>query len=125
MGFSTGGYNFELAALAKKATRGKTTSDTFVYVGTNGGSVDPAAAADAVYAYYRSTQKDLVPICRLMANTSMTSTRLSTCQSTRPSSILSRLTPPARRRTSINRSSRVESMQRQARLLPIIEVRLA
>ena len=41
MGFSIGGYNFELAALSKKATRGKTTADTFVYVGTNGGAVDP------------------------------------------------------------------------------------
>ena len=48
MGFSSGGYNFELAALSKKATRGKTTSDTFVYVATNGGSVDPAVAASAV-----------------------------------------------------------------------------
>jgi hypothetical protein len=28
---------------------------------TNGGSIDPAAAADAVYANYRGTQRDLVP----------------------------------------------------------------
>ncbi|MFN9420851.1 MAG: hypothetical protein ACK578_25615, partial [Pirellula sp.] len=65
MGFSTGGYNFELAALSKKATRGKTTSDTFVYVGTNGGSVDPAAAASAVLAYYRATQRDLIPFLQV------------------------------------------------------------
>ncbi len=65
MGFSSGGYNFELAALSKKATRGKATSDTFVYVGTNGGSVDPAAAADAVLSYYRSTQRDLIPFLQV------------------------------------------------------------
>ncbi len=65
MGFSTGGYNFELAALSKKATRGKTTSDTFVYVGTNGGSVDPAGAADAVLSYYRATQRDLIPFLQV------------------------------------------------------------
>ncbi len=91
MGFSTGGYNFELAALSKKATRGKTTSDTFVYVGTNGGSVDPAAAADAVYAYYRATQRDWFLICKLMASTSMKSMPLSMCRSTRRSSIQSHL----------------------------------
>ena len=65
MGFSSGGYNFELAALSKKATRGKTTSDTFVYVGTNGGSVDPAGAADAVISYYRATQRDLIPFLQV------------------------------------------------------------
>jgi hypothetical protein len=65
MGFSSGGYNFELAALSKKATRGKATSDTFVYVGTNGGSVDPAGAADAVLSYYRATQRDLIPFLQV------------------------------------------------------------
>jgi hypothetical protein len=65
MGFSIGGYNFELAALSKKATRGKTTADTFVYVGTNGGAVDPATAADAVLSYYRSNQRDLIPFLQV------------------------------------------------------------
>lgn len=58
-------YNFELAALSKKATRGKTTSDTFVYVGTNGGVVDPAGAADALLSYYRATQVNLVPFLQV------------------------------------------------------------
>jgi hypothetical protein len=65
MGFSSGGYNFELAALSKKATRGKTTSDTFVYVATNGGSVDPAVAASAALAHYRATQRDLIPYLQI------------------------------------------------------------
>ena len=65
MGISSGGYNFELAALSKKATRGKTTSDTFVYVGTNGGSIDPAAAADAVLSYYRSTDPEIIPFLQV------------------------------------------------------------
>jgi hypothetical protein len=123
MGFSSGGYNFELAALSKKATRGKTTSDTFVYVGTNGGSVDPAGAADAVLSYYRATQRDLIPFCKLMANTSTRSMLLSPLRSTRRSLIQSRLTPPAHRRISINRSSRVESMLLLAKSLPTIAVR--
>jgi hypothetical protein len=60
-GILNGGYNFELAALSKKATRGKTTSDTFVYVGTNGGPVDPAAAADAVLVLSsHSTRSDSI-----------------------------------------------------------------
>ncbi len=90
MGFSTGGYNFELAALSKKATRGKTTSDTFVYVGTNGGSVDPAAAA-MPFCILSSDQRDWFLICKLMASTSMKSMHLSMCRSTRRSSIQSRL----------------------------------
>ncbi|XZE35794.1 hypothetical protein SH501x_001336 [Pirellulaceae bacterium SH501] len=61
MGISSGGYNFELAALSKKATRGKTTSDTLVYVATNGGEVDPASAASALLAYYKATDNDLIP----------------------------------------------------------------
>jgi hypothetical protein len=65
MGFSSGGYNFELAALSKKATRGKATSDTFVYVGTNGGSVDPAAAADAMLSHYRSSQPEITPFLQV------------------------------------------------------------
>jgi hypothetical protein len=61
MSFSHGGYNFELAALAKKATRGKTTADTLVYVATNGGSVDPADAAGLLVAYYRIHHAELIP----------------------------------------------------------------
>ncbi len=40
---------------------GKSTGDTYVYVATRGGSVDPAAAADALLAYYKSNHKDLIP----------------------------------------------------------------
>jgi hypothetical protein len=65
MGFSSGGYNFELAAMSTKATRGKATSDTFVYVGTNGGSIDPAAAADALLLHYRNTQDDVLPFLQV------------------------------------------------------------
>lgn len=65
MGFSSGGYIFELAALSKKATRGKSTADTFVYVATNGGAVDPATAADALLSYYRSSHRDLIPFLQI------------------------------------------------------------
>ncbi len=115
MGFSSGGYNFELAALSKKATRGKTTSDTFVYVGTNGGSVDPAGAADAVLSYYRATQRDLIPYLQVDGEYINDKHALKLLRSTRPSSIQSRLTPPVHRRISINRSLHGESMLLRAR----------
>ncbi len=57
MGFSSGGYQFELAAQAAKSTRGKSNADTYVYVGTNGGSIDPADAADALLYYYRTNHQ--------------------------------------------------------------------
>ena len=49
MGFTAGGYNFEIAALSPKATRGNQTADVTSYVADRGGGlVSPAAAADAV-----------------------------------------------------------------------------
>ncbi len=99
----------------QEGTRGKTTSDTFVYVGTNGGSVDPAAAADAVYAYYRATNETWFHFCKLMASTSMKSMPLSMCRSTRRSSIQSHLILLGHQLISINPYSHVESMQRLAR----------
>lgn len=65
MGFSSGGYNFELAAMSQKATRGKSTADTFVYVGTTAGVIDPATAADAVLSYYRSKHRNLIPFLQV------------------------------------------------------------
>ena len=105
MGFSHGGYNFELAALSKKATRGKATSDTFVYVATNGGSVDPAVAASAALAHYRATQRDLIPYLQIDGEYINDKHALVTA--------------------SINRSSLVESMPPLARSLPTIAVQLA
>lgn len=65
MSFSYAGYNFELAALSKKATRGKATSDTSVFVATNGVSVDPASAASAALAYYKATDPKLIPYLQI------------------------------------------------------------
>ncbi len=65
MGVSSDGYNFELAALSKKATRGKTTADTYIYVGTNGGSIDPADAADALLSHYRVSEPELIPFLQV------------------------------------------------------------
>ena len=60
MSFSAGGYNFETAALSEKASRGKSHSDFVAYVATNGGAVDPAAAASAAYGYYKANFPDLI-----------------------------------------------------------------
>jgi len=65
MGLSSGGYSFELAALSTKATRGKANSDTFVYVGTNGGSVDPTAAAEAMLSYYHANDPNQIPFIQV------------------------------------------------------------
>jgi hypothetical protein len=65
MSFSYGGYQFDVAALASKASRGKTNSDTTVYVATNGSSVDPASAASALYGYYKANYRDLIPYLQI------------------------------------------------------------
>ena len=65
MSLSTGGYNFEVAALSEKASRGKSHSDFTSYVATNGGAVDPAAAASALYQYYKANHKDLIPYLQI------------------------------------------------------------
>lgn len=65
MGFSSGGYNFEVAALSPKATRGKSTADSTTYVATNGGNVDATIAADALLAYYRLNFPDEIPFLQI------------------------------------------------------------
>ena len=67
MSFSAGGYNFETAALSEKASRGKSHSDFVAYVATNGGEVDPSAAASAAYGYYKSNFPDLIPYLQIDA----------------------------------------------------------
>ncbi len=121
MGFSTGGYNFELAALAKKATRGKTTSEHLFMWERMAVRLIHSAAADAVYALLSITQKDIVPYLQVDGEYINDKHASSTCQLTRPSSIRFRSKHTAHRRTSTNHCSHVESMQRLARLLPIIE----
>ena len=61
MSFTSGGYNFDTAALSEKASRGKSHSDFAAYVATNDGDVDPAAAADAAFSYYDANHHDLIP----------------------------------------------------------------
>ncbi len=99
----------------QKGDTWQTTSDTFVYVGTNGGSVDPAGAADAVLSYYRATQRDLIPFLQVDGEFINDKHALVMLRSTRPSSIQSRLTQLVHLLISINPYSRVESMQRLAR----------
>ncbi len=65
MGFSSGGYNFEVAALSPKATRGKATSDSTTFVATNGGLVDATSAADACLSYYRLNYPDEFPFLQI------------------------------------------------------------
>jgi hypothetical protein len=65
MGFSSNGYYFEVAALSAKATRGKTNSDTTIFVATNGGAVDPANAADALLDHFRNTQPNSIPFLQV------------------------------------------------------------
>ncbi len=79
MGFSSGGYNFELAALSKKATRGKSTSDTFVYVGTNGGSVDPGKQAESLLARCKTVGRYIVPNLQIDAGCYRASRSLKSC----------------------------------------------
>ena len=68
MGFVTGGYNFEIAALSPKATRGNQTADVTSYVADNGGGlVSPAAAADALLGYIKQIDPDVVPNLRIDA----------------------------------------------------------
>ena len=100
--------------ISKKATRGKTTSDTFVYVGTNGGSVDPAGAADAVLSYYRATQRDLIPFLQVDGEYINDKHALVTA-SINKTSIQSHSILLEHRLISINPFSHAESMQRLAR----------
>ncbi len=65
MGFSSGGYNFEVAAFSEKATRGRSKSDYTSYVATSGGPVEPVSAADALLQYYKDTQSDLIPFLQI------------------------------------------------------------
>lgn len=67
MSFASGGYQFDVAALSPKATRGTQTSDTTSYVATNGGSVDPAAAANAALAYIENNDPNSIPYTRIDA----------------------------------------------------------
>ncbi|MBB3205458.1 hypothetical protein FHS27_001258 [Rhodopirellula rubra] len=65
MSFSYGGYNFDVAALSEKASRGKTNSDFTAYVATNGGNVSPPAAASAAQSYYEDNFPDLIPFLQV------------------------------------------------------------
>jgi hypothetical protein len=65
MSFSYGGYNFDVAALSEKASRGKTNSDFTAYVATNGGNVSPPAAATAAQSYYEDNFPDLIPFLQV------------------------------------------------------------
>ena len=65
MSFSYGGYNFDVAALSEKASRGKTNSDFTAYVATNGGNVSPPAAASAARSYYEDNFPDLIPFLQV------------------------------------------------------------
>ena len=67
MSISAGGYNFEVAALSPKATRGTQTSDTVSYVASNGGIVDPAAAADALLQHFKANHPESIPFLRIDA----------------------------------------------------------
>src|SRR6056297_3947426 len=67
MSISAGGYNFEVAALSPKATRGTQTSDTVSYVASNGGVVDPAAAADALLQHFETNHPESIPFLRIDA----------------------------------------------------------
>ncbi|TWU54850.1 hypothetical protein Poly51_35690 [Rubripirellula tenax] len=68
MSISAGGYNFEVAALSPKATRGTQTTDTVSYVANSGGGgVDPAAAAAALLQHFRTTQPETIPFLRIDA----------------------------------------------------------
>ncbi len=123
-GILNGGYNFELAALAKKATRGKTTSDTFVYVGTNGGSVDPPLQPKPSMPTIDLLKKDLVPYLQVDGEYIMTSTRSSTCQSQDQARSVSFNTTGAS--THIHQSLFTRGIYAApCKIAPIIEVRLA
>ena len=68
MSFSSGGIDFEVAALSPKATRGNQTSDTTAYVASSGGAgVDPVDAADELLAYFKANSPDLIPFLRIDA----------------------------------------------------------
>jgi hypothetical protein len=57
-----GDHNFKTIVIDTVDNAFKMCSD---YVGTNGGAVDPATAADAVLSYYRSNQRDLIPFLQV------------------------------------------------------------
>ncbi len=67
MPFSAGGYNFEVAALSEKASRGKSHSDFTSYVATNGGAVDPIAVVSALDHYYKDNYNELIPFLQIDA----------------------------------------------------------
>ena len=67
MSISAGGYNFEVAALSPKATRGTQTSDTVSYVASNGGIVDPPAAADVLLQHFETNHPESIPFLRIDA----------------------------------------------------------
>jgi hypothetical protein len=68
MSISAGGYNFEVAALSPKASRGTATTDTVSYVAsTGGGGVNPAQAANALLEHFRSNDPDSIPFLRIDA----------------------------------------------------------
>ncbi len=68
MGFTAGGYNFEIAALSPKATRGNVTADVTSYVADNGGGfVSPAAAANALLGHIKQIDPDSIPNLRIDA----------------------------------------------------------
>jgi len=67
MAFFFSGYSFEVAALSEKATRGTSYADFTAYVATNGGLVDPAAAADAIYGYFETNNEELLPFLQIEA----------------------------------------------------------
>ena len=61
MGFTAGGYNFEVAALSPKATRGNVTADVTSYVADSGGGfVSPAAAANALLGHIKQIDPDSI-----------------------------------------------------------------
>ena len=68
MSFSTSGYNFRVAALSPKATRGNQIADTTAYVvDANGSSIVPALVADVLLQHVRQTSPDLIPHLRVDA----------------------------------------------------------
>jgi hypothetical protein len=68
MGFSAGAYNFAVAALSPKATRGTQSSDVTSYVAdTGGGAVNPAAAAEALHSHLVTGDPNIEPYLRVDA----------------------------------------------------------